>query len=186
MISHEPLILFDHPSYSLVNRGPLERNLRKYAGREYKENIESFIPRGGLNQANLKLGMKSIHTVDVRSAINSYSTNPITANRHPPIDGSEQELPRRTRATLEQLRSRWCHIPKHYMSRINHEIQDICPNCGTSPHYVHHLFNCPRKPTTLEITSLWTNPIEAEIFLYLDTEENDDETTIRSRGKKSK
>ena len=57
-------------------KGHPERNLRKYAAREYKENIESFIPRGGLNQANLKLGMKSIHTVDV-------------ANRPPPIDAIE-------------------------------------------------------------------------------------------------
>ena len=92
----------DHPSFSLVNQGPPEKNIRKYAPREYKENIESFIPRGGLNQANLKLVMKSIHTVNVRSAINNYSTNPITANRPPPIDGSEQELPRRTRATLAE------------------------------------------------------------------------------------
>ena len=76
----------DHPSNSLVNQEPPERNVRKYA-RENKESIESFIPRGGLNQANLKLGMKSIHTVDVRSAINNYNTNPITANRQPPIDG---------------------------------------------------------------------------------------------------
>ena len=44
--------------------------------------------------------MKSIRTVEVRSAISNYSTNPIAANRPPPIDGSEQELPRRTRATL--------------------------------------------------------------------------------------
>ena len=68
----------DHPNYSLVNEWPPERNLRKYAAREYKENIESFIPRGDLNQANL----------NIRSAINNYSTNPITANRPPPIDGS--------------------------------------------------------------------------------------------------
>ena len=34
----------DHPSYSLVNERTPERNLRKYAAREYKENIESFIP----------------------------------------------------------------------------------------------------------------------------------------------
>ena len=113
--------------------------------------------------------MKSINTVDVRSAINNYSTNPITANRPPPIDGSEQELPMRTRATLEQLRSGWYHFTNHYMSRINPEIQDICPNYGTSPHDVYHLFNCPRKPTTLEIISLWTNLIEAAIFLDLDT-----------------
>ena len=37
----------DHPSYSLVNQGPPERNIRKYAANM---------------QANLKLGMKSIHT----------------------------------------------------------------------------------------------------------------------------
>ena len=49
----------DHTSYSLVNQRP-------------QENIESFIPRGGLNQANLKLSMKSIHTVDERSAITDY------------------------------------------------------------------------------------------------------------------
>ena len=106
--------LLVHPSYSLVNQGPPERNLRKCATREYKEKIESFIPRG-LNQANFKLGMKSIHTVDVRSTVNNYS-NPITANRLSPIDGSEQELPRRTRATLAQLRSGWCHITNHYTS----------------------------------------------------------------------
>ena len=100
----------DHPSYSLVNQGPLKKP-KEIAAREYKENIESFIPRGGLNQINLKLGMKSIHTVDVRSAINNYSTNHITANKPPPIDGSEQELPRRKRATLAQLRSGWCHQP---------------------------------------------------------------------------
>ena len=139
----------DHPSYSRVNQRPPERNLRKYGAREYKENIESFISRGGLNQANLKLGMKSIHTVDVRCAIINYSTNLITANRPLPSDGSEQKLPRRTRATLAQLRSGWCHITNHYMSRINPEIQDICPNCGISPHDVHHLFNSHRKPTTV-------------------------------------
>ena len=40
---------------------------------ENTKKTEIFIPRVG--------GMKSIHTVDVRSAINNYSTNPITANR---------------------------------------------------------------------------------------------------------
>ena len=69
-----------HPSYSLENQELPEGNLRKYAAREYKENVESFIPRGGLNQANLKLGMKSIHTADVRSVLNKCSTNPITAS----------------------------------------------------------------------------------------------------------
>ena len=164
-----------HPNYSLVNQGLPERHLRKYDAREYKENIESFIPRGDLNQANLKLGMKSINTVDVRSAINNYITNPLTANSPTPIDESEQELPRRTKATLAQLRSGWCHITNHYNSRINPEIQDISPNCASSPHDVHSLFNCPRKPTTFKITSLWTNPREAAIFLDIGTEENDDE-----------
>ena len=83
----------DHINYSLVYQEPPERNLRKYAAREYQESIECFISRGGLNQANLKVDMKSIPTVNVRSAINNYSNNPITANRPPPIDGLEQELP---------------------------------------------------------------------------------------------
>ena len=37
--------------------------------------------RGGLNQANLKLGMKSIHTVDVSSSINNYNSNKFTLPR---------------------------------------------------------------------------------------------------------
>ena len=97
---------------------------------ENTKKSEGFIERGGLNQANLKLGMKSIHTVDISSAINNYSTNSITANRPPAIDGSQQDLPRNTEAILAQLRSKWCHITNHYMSRINPEIPDICRNCG--------------------------------------------------------
>ena len=54
---------------------------RKDVAREYKENIENFISRGGLNPANLKLGTKSIHKADVRSAKNNYITNFITTNR---------------------------------------------------------------------------------------------------------
>ena len=38
----------------------------KETAREYKENNESFIPRGDLNQVNLKLGM-------MKYEINSYS-----------------------------------------------------------------------------------------------------------------
>ena len=46
---------------------PPERNLRKYASREYKENIESFIPLKEVYIRLTKLSMKSIHTADVRS-----------------------------------------------------------------------------------------------------------------------
>ena len=60
-----------HPNYFLLNQGLPQRNLKKYAAREYIENLESFIPRAGLNHANLKLSMKSIHTVDVRMAMNN-------------------------------------------------------------------------------------------------------------------
>ena len=102
----EAVHLIVPPRYSLVNQELPERNLRKYA-REHKEDIESAIPIAGSNQANLK----SIHTADVRSAINNYSTNPITANRPLQIDGSDYELPRKTRATLAQLRPRGVTSP---------------------------------------------------------------------------
>ena len=62
-----------HPSYPLVNQGPPDRNLRKYAAKEYKEN-RSF---------HTKRRFKS------RCAINNYSTNPNTTNSPHPIDGSE-------------------------------------------------------------------------------------------------
>ena len=48
---------------------------------ENTKKTENFISRGGLNPANLKLGTKSIHKADVRSAKNNYITNFITTNR---------------------------------------------------------------------------------------------------------
>ena len=41
--------------------------------------------------------------------------------------------------------------------------------------FPHHLFNFPGNPATLEITSLWTNPRVAALFLDLDTDENADD-----------
>ena len=103
--------------------------------------------------------MQSIHTVDVRRALNNYLTNPITANRLHPIDGSEQKLPRRTKATLAQLKSVWCHITNHYMSIINPEIQDICPIavypvmmyiiCSTTPGIQQHWKSDHYGPTPI-------------------------------------
>ena len=96
--------------------------------------------------------------VDVRSTINTTATILLLQIGHLQLLGRNKNYQAmRTRARLAQLRSGWCHITNNLMSRINPEIQDIY------------------APTTLEITSLWTNPSEAAPFLDLDTEENDDD-----------
>ena len=46
-----------------------------------------------------------------------------------------------------------------------------CHNCGHSPHDTHHLFDCPSKPTTLTVESLWTAPTENAKHIYLAIDE---------------
>ena len=61
--------------------------------------------------------------------------------------------------------------------RINPEIQDICL-IVEYPLMMYSSIQLPRKPTTLEMTSVWTNPREAAIFLDLDTEENNNKGSL--------
>lgn len=54
-----------------------------------------------------------------------------------------------------------------YQSRINNNVVNSCPSCGTSPHDAGHIFSCRNNPTDLEVIDLWLRPVEVANFLGL-------------------
>ena len=112
-------------------------------------------------------GIKSIHTTAVSNTINGYEPNKVLQRIPPVISPDERRLPRSTRTNLAQLRSGYCPLLTSYMSRLDPNVKNECPLCKSQPHDTAHLFSCPQRPTTLEATSLWENPIEAAQLLNL-------------------
>ena len=52
-----------------------------------------------------------------------------------------------------------------YMNRIDDKIENRYPDCSAQGHDTRHLFNCKMKKTTLNVESLWRDPVAAANFL---------------------
>ena len=113
--------------------------------------------------------IKKLHTAMVEQVKRKLKPNTVLGKEPPDIATEELQLPRTTRCTLAQLRSGWSKHTNHYRNRIDPTVRDECPQCGTSPHDVLHLFSCPRCPTTLKPQDLWDRPIQAAEHLQLET-----------------
>ena len=119
---------------------------------------------------NYKSAISSIHQDVVRTVIESSSSK-LLNGRPPTIATAEQTLPRKTRTILAQLHTGHSRILGQYMNRIDPTKRNHCHNYGHSPHDTHHLFDCPSKPTTLTVESLWTAPFETAKHLNLAIDE---------------
>ena len=125
-----------------------------------------------IDEKAYKSAVKIIHTTVVEQTISRYPNNRVLGRAPPPVnDKEESDLSRKVRATLSQLRSGFCKLWNDYNNRCNINIPNICPNCSQTPHNTAHLFNCPSKPSTLTMESLWYNPKLAAEFLKLDQEQ---------------
>ena len=71
-----------------------------------------------VSDLNFKERLKFIHTLSVQSAINKQGENAILGTPAPNINASEKTLPRKTRATLAQLRSGYSSYLNAFMHRI--------------------------------------------------------------------
>ena len=129
--------------------------------------IKKILPRRRLTDDTYKKKLKEIHTKDVAKNIRLIKPNPVLNTAAPDINKDEKNLPRKTRSTLAQLRSGYSSYLNSYLSRINENYQNTCPNCNLTPHDTTHLFNCPVKPTRLTVKSLWEKPVETAAFLEL-------------------
>ena len=106
--------------------------------------------------------LQALHTAAVVKAVQCYERNVVLDGRTPPISNSEEELTRKERSTLAQLRSGYCRLLGSYNSRIKKDANlDVCADCGTTPHVVKYLFVCPAHPTTLIPSDIWSRPTDA-------------------------
>ena len=154
---------------------PQNRLMKKTLVSEFGAEIKNKIPPEGLNSTNRKFLLKEIHTESVTTTISKQAHNKVLNTPAPKVDVTEKTLPRKARSSLAQLRSGYSSMLNSYLARIRQDVQDICPDCNQPNHTTIHLFNCPAKPTDLNVHSLWTKPVEAAQFLgLLDGQENDD------------
>ena len=151
-----------HPCHQLCHRPPDVRpdRRRSLIGRS-KPNIQQYLAEEPLSNTSYKSAINSFHYDAVRTAIESSSSK-LPNGRPPPMATAEQTLPRKTRTILAQLRTGHSH-----MKTIDPAAHNHCHDCGQSPHDTHHLSDCPLKPTTLTVESLWTTPNETAKHLNL-------------------
>ena len=109
--------------------------------------------------------LKTIHTEDVSSYVNSRSPNRVLHTLPPVISSEEQSLPRPFRTAMSQLRSGFSSKLQSYRSRIGLSNSPLCPECRSHEHTTEHVFDCPAAPTSLTPLSLWTDPLGVADFL---------------------
>ena len=155
-----------HPRHDLLDPPPRQR--------EMKGTLNSF-SYGRVISASLSLPpedtksiIKKLHTSIVKSTLNTLKPNVLLNGRPPPISEKEKKLPHFVRRRLSQIRSGYCNLLNSYKNKIDPNIQHICPDCGSTPHDVIHLFNCATWPVQIQPVHLWTDPEKAatELRLY--------------------
>ena len=104
--------------------------------------------------------MLHIHTSIVSKHLATRGNNKILRTPPPLIIISEELLPRLTRRTLAQLRTKKSPLLKSYLHKVdaNSHPSPLCPMSNTQPYNAHHLFNCTHIRTMLEPLDLWTDP----------------------------
>ena len=83
-----------------------------------------------------KATLQAIHTKAANQAVTSQRRIVVLDDRPPLINISENELTKKERTTLAQLRSGHCRLIGSYKSRIS---KDTSLACGKTPHDVKHL-----------------------------------------------
>jgi len=161
----------EHPNNINIQDPPPPRTMKKTLKECFSSEIQELIPDIVLNTEDYKKGLKHIHTKYVSETIDQLQHNKVLNRRPPEVNKQERSLSRKTRCILSQLRSGYSTYLNSYMSRIDSNIQNTCPNCQGTPHDTLHIFNCPSKPTHLTPDSLWDKPQEAANFLGLHDEE---------------
>ena len=150
-----------HPGYKHLRQDKAARNLKKTI-LENEEEVAELYSRG----ITCKEVIKTLHTSTVQSSINNYAPNRVLQAPPPDINPEEKELDRTSRTRLARLRSGFCRTLQSYMSRIDDQEVDSCPNCEESPHDTQHIFNCKENPTDLTPMDMWTRPKLVARFLF--------------------
>ena len=153
-----------HPSYPIVTADPGPRNMKKTLLRCYRQQVEDHMEEDG-TVVDAAAARSEIHSAAVVRSIEAKAPNRVLGTPAPAIDPEEEQLQRKTRRTLSQLRSGFCPSLEDYRHRIGLSESGICPCCRREEHTVQHVFECPDHPTDLRPLDLWLRPVSAAEFL---------------------
>ena len=160
-----------HLCHQLFNRPPDDRPERRRALIDrFIPSIQQYLAEEPLSNTSYKSTISSIHQDAVRTAIESSSSK-LLNGPPPPITTAEQTLSMKTRTILAQLRTGHSRILGQYIKRFDSTARNHSLDCGHSTLDSHRLFDCPSKPTTLTVESLWIAPTETAIHLNLAIDE---------------
>jgi hypothetical protein len=135
--------------------------------------VRPYLTDGIMLDINYKRAIKNFHSAAVAASICKNGPNPVLGrylySNEP--RAAEQDLPRKTRCTLRQLRCgksirliTHCQTYKHFIGKAD---DAICPLCQSADHTTRHLFEFAAYPTNLQVDDLWSRPLDAVAFLNL-------------------
>ena len=124
---------------------------------------------------------KFLHTKIVEEVIARRPVNELLGTQPPEIHRDEEELPRRLRRLLAQIRAGKSPLLRDYLQKIDPENHPYnhCPICLIEPHDSSHLFRCPDMPTRLSPIDLWENPRDAAAFLVTWEQRLEHQSTVQ-------
>ena len=155
-----------HPSHHYVRldrgRRAMKETLQSKVGPVIQPflNEDNVVAPGTYSQV-----IADIHTEAVSEALSKLAPSRILNANPSDVDKREIYLPSFTRKILAQLRSGYCARLNSFLFKIGRIDSDLCPECSSAPHTVVHLFNCPAKPTNLEVIDLWRDTWATASFL---------------------
>ena len=180
MLTKQFLTNFQHPEHpgnaDILQEQDQNARSKKKTLLEHRETVDALFNRADMpNDINKKIKRckKHLHTETVKKVLSSYQANRVLEAKPPKIHTNESSLSRKSRVKLAQYRSGFVPDLFSYKHRIDNSIPDSCPSCGQSPHDVKHVFNCPEKPTNLQLIDLWKKPVKIAEFLDLDRPPDD-------------
>ena len=158
-----------HPLHSLQNPKKCKKLRKKTIFNDKTGLVDPKLALTVNEHDSIKGNMKTIHTTIVFDYLTHRNNNKVINIIPPEINLSEKTLPRKVRRTLAQLRTGKSPFLNNYkydrkMDPKNN-ITSNCQLCQLSEHNVHHLFTCPKLPTTLTPLDLWNNPVEVAALL---------------------
>ena len=158
-----------HPSFQIVTAESGPRAMKNTLQSRYHPGVaeltgEAALTAGG-TIANPTAASRQVHCRAVAKSIAARADNRVLGSPAPDIDDAEQELPRKTRRTLAQLRSGECLALNSYQHKVGLSDTPLCPCCRSEEHTTQHIFECPAYQTPLNPVDLWTHPVEAAEFL---------------------
>ena len=159
----------EHPSFPIVTADSGPRPMKHTLQSRYLPRLEELTGDAGLTGIGTIVDpvttRKQVHTRAVENSIAARQANEVLGAPAPDVAVEEEDLPRKTRRTLAQLRSGECIALNSYKHKIGLTDSAVCPCCRNEEHTTQHIFRCPANETDFEPVDLWRRPVDVADYL---------------------